>query len=267
MRPPRPAPRTADPTRPLAGATALVTGAAGGLGAAQVAALAAAGARVVAHARTDGDALRAVADASGAAPVARDLASPEACRALVREAASETGRLDVLVANHATMTMAPLVDADPDDWWRVVETNLLGTFALVQEAARVMRAQGDGGRIVVISSEWGVTGWPEATAYAASKAGLISLVKCLGRELAPEGILVNAIAPGVIDTPQLAVDAAAAGIPLAEMHERYAAGIPLGRIGRPEEIAEAVVFLAQPGLRAVAGQTLQANGGSTRGRV
>jgi NAD(P)-dependent dehydrogenase (short-subunit alcohol dehydrogenase family) len=159
------------------------------------------------------------------------------------------------------------VEADPMEWWLVVETNLLGTYALIQEAVRVMREQGSGGRIIVVSSEWGVIGWPEATAYAASKAGLISLVKCLGHELAAEGILVNAIAPGVIDTPQLNVDAQSAGITLEEMHAQYAEGIPLGRIGRPEEIAAAVEFLADPQLHAIVGQTLQINGGSTRGRV
>ncbi len=251
----------------LSDSTALVTGAAGGLGAAQVSALVRAGAETVAHARSDGPALRAVVERTGAIPIAKDLGVPEACRELVREAAEATGRLDVLVANHAAMSMGSLVEADPDEWWRVVETNLLGTYALIQEAVRVMREQGSGGRIIVISSEWGVIGWPEATAYAASKAGLISLVKCLGRELAPEGILVNAIAPGVIDTPQLNVDADAAGIALEEMHARYASAIPLGRIGRPDEIAATVAFLADPGLRAMAGQTVQVNGGSTRGRA
>lgn len=247
--------------------TALVTGAAGGLGLAQVSALAAHGARVVAHARRVTTELEALAERTAATPVIADLSAPDSCRSLVREAASVSGQLDVVVANHATMSMGPLVDADPAEWWRVVETNLLGTFAMVQEAARVMRSQGHGGRIIIISSEWGIIGWPEATAYAASKAGLISLVKCLGHELAPEGIFVNAIAPGVIDTPQLQVDADAAGVSLQDMRQQYASGIPLGRIGRPEEIAEAVAFLADPGLRAMVGQTVQLNGGSTRSRV
>lgn len=251
----------------LTGRVALVTGAAGGLGRAQVSALATAGAQVFAHGRRITPELQQLAAEAGAAPIARDLALPEDCRALVRDTHAEGGRLDVLVANHATMSMAPLVDADSDDWWRVVETNLLGTYALIQETVRVMREQGGGGRIIVISSEWGVTGWPEASAYAASKAGLISLVKCLGHELAPEGILVNAIAPGVIDTPQLGVDAESAGLSLPEMHAAYAAEIPMGRIGNPTEIAAAVKFLADPDLRAMVGQTIQINGGATRGRV
>ena len=132
---------------------------------------------------------------------------------------------------------------DPEDWWKVVDTNLGGTFHLVQAVLPHMRARGSG-RIVVVTSEWGITGWPGATAYAASKAGLVSLVKTLGRELAPEGIIVNAIAPGVTDTPQLEVDARDAGTTLEEMHRRYAAGIPLGRIGTADEMAAVVALLA-----------------------
>lgn len=247
--------------------TVLVTGAVGGLGVAHTAAFAQAGAEVLAHARQRTKALDQLEQSTGATGIVQDLSTPEACRELIRDAVAQKGRLDTLVANHATMTMAPLVTADEADWWGVVEVNLLGTFALIQEAVRVMRAQGSGGRIIVIVSEWGVTGWPEATAYASSKAGLISLVKCLGHELAPEGILVNAIAPGVIDTPQLNVDAEAAGLSLAEMHAEYAKLIPMNRIGLPEEIAAAAVLLASPELHSMAGQTMQINGGATRSRV
>jgi NAD(P)-dependent dehydrogenase (short-subunit alcohol dehydrogenase family) len=172
----------------------------------------------------------------------------------------------VLVANHAYMTMAPFLEHDLDDWWAVLDTNLGGTFHLVQAVLPGMRRRG-GGRIVVVSSEWGVTGWPGATAYSASKAGLISLTKTLGRELAPEGIIVNALAPGVTDTPQLEVDARDAGVDLAAMHQRYAEDIPLGRIARAEEMADVVALLADFRLSAMVGQVVQANGGSTRGRV
>ena len=113
----------------------------------------------------------------------------------------------------------------------------------------------------------GVTGWPEATAYAASKAGLIALVKTLGRELAPEAIIVNAVAPGVTDTPQLQVDAHAAGVSLAAMHAKYAELIPLGRIGRPDEVSTIVSLLADFRISAMVGQVVQANGGSTRTRA
>ncbi len=125
----------------------------------------------------------------------------------------------------------------------MVDTNLGGTFFLVQAVLPYMRAAG-AGRIVVITSEWGVTGWPEATAYAAAKSGLISLVKTLGRELAPEHIIVNAVAPGVTDTPQLQVDADAAGVDLADDPRSYATAIPLGRIGVADEVAAAVELLS-----------------------
>ncbi|WP_310572607.1 SDR family NAD(P)-dependent oxidoreductase [Leucobacter aridicollis] len=250
----------------LSGSRALVTGATGGLGQAQVAALSSAGATVYAHGRTRDERMARLEDSDRVYGLVADLSSPAGCRSLV-QAAAKDGGLDYLVANHATMSMSPLATANEAEWWRVVETNLLGTFALIQEATAAMRASGRGGRIVVIVSEWGVTGWPEASAYAASKAGLISLVKSLGHELAAEGILVNAIAPGVIDTPQLSVDAEAAGLTLEEMHREYSAGIPVGRIGYPEEIAEAVRFLCDPALTAMAGQTIQINGGATRGRV
>jgi NAD(P)-dependent dehydrogenase (short-subunit alcohol dehydrogenase family) len=148
----------------------------------------------------------------------------------------------------------------------VVDTNLSGTFHTIQSVLPGMRRLG-GGRIVIIASEWGVTGWPRATAYAASKAGLIALTKTLGRELARENIIVNAVAPGVIDTPQLEVDAADVGLALTEMHRRYALDIPVGRIGRPDEIADTVAFLVSPRLGALIGQTIQINGGSTRCRV
>ena len=112
-----------------------------------------------------------------------------------------------------------------------------------------------------------IPGWPEATAYAASKAGLVALVKTLGRELAPEGIIVNGLAPGVTDTPQLLVDAEAAGVSLAEIHERYASDIPVRRIGRPEDLSSAVSLLCDFRLSAMVGQIVQVNGGTTRSRV
>ena len=119
------------------------------------------------------------------------------------------------------------------------------------------------GRVVVIASEWGVTGWPNATAYAASKGGLISLVKSAARALGPRGVAVNAVAPGITDTPQLQVDADDAGITLPEMIERYAADIPLGRVGRPEDVAEVVAFLCSDEAIALVGQVIQPNGGTT----
>lgn len=246
----------------LDGRSALVTGAAQGMGASHARRLAADGAKVVVNDRIASADLNALASEIRGLAAPADLADREQVRAMV----DQLDDLDIVVANHAYMTMAPFAEHDLDDWWRVVDANLSGTFHLVQAAVPGMRRRG-GGRVVVISSEWGVTGWPGASAYSASKAGLVSLVKTLGRELAPDGILVNAIAPGVTDTPQLQVDADAAGIPLEDMHRTYAQDIPLGRIGRPEEISAAVALLCDFRLQAMTGQILQVNGGSTRTRA
>ncbi|KMO80294.1 short-chain dehydrogenase [Mycolicibacterium chubuense] len=253
-------------TTSLTDRVALVTGAAQGMGVAHARRLAAAGATVAVNDLRERAALTELADSIGGFAVPGDVSDPAECVRIADTVADTAGRLDVLVANHAYMTMAPLLEHDDADWWAVVDTNLGGTFFLVQAVLPHMRRHGEG-RIVVITSEWGVTGWPEATAYAASKAGLISLVKTLGRELAPERIIVNAVAPGVTDTPQLEVDAAAAGVDLATVHAQYAQGIPLGRIGSAAEIAAAVELLADFEVSAVVGQVLSCNGGSTRSRV
>lgn len=250
----------------LDGRVALVTGAARGMGAAHARRLAAAGATVAVNDIRDSAELTALADEIGGLSVAGDVSDPDECVRIAADVVRAVGRLDVLVANHAYMTMAPLADHDDTDWWKVVDTNLSGTFFLIQAVLPHMRAAG-AGRVVVVSSEWGITGWPEATAYAASKSGLISLVKTLGRELAPEHIIVNAVAPGVTDTPQLQVDADAAGIELQAIHRHYASSIPLGRIGFPEEVAAAVELLADFDVEAVVGQVISCNGGSTRSRA
>jgi len=250
----------------LDGRVALVTGAAQGMGAAHARRLAAAGATVAVNDIRDSAELDALADEIGGLTAAGDVSGPDECVRIVADVVQAAGRLDVLVANHAYMTMAPLLDHDDADWWKVVDTNLSGTFYLVQAVLPHMRNAG-AGRIVVVSSEWGITGWPEATAYAASKAGLISLVKTLGRELAPERIIVNAVAPGVTDTPQLQVDADAAGVELEAIHRHYASSIPLGRIGLPDEVAAAVELLADFDVEAVVGQVISCNGGSTRSRA
>jgi NAD(P)-dependent dehydrogenase (short-subunit alcohol dehydrogenase family) len=250
----------------LDGRVALVTGAARGMGAAHARRLAAAGATVAVNDIRDSAELAALADEIGGLTAAGDVSDPAECVRIVADVVQATGRLDVLVANHAYMTMSPLLDHDDTDWWKVLGTNLSGTFYLVQAVLPHMRDAG-AGRIVVVSSEWGITGWPEATAYAASKAGLISLVKTLGRELAPERIIVNAVAPGVTDTPQLQVDAEAAGVDLEAIRRQYASSIPLGRIGLPDEVSAAVELLSDFDVEAVVGQVISCNGGSTRSRA
>jgi NAD(P)-dependent dehydrogenase (short-subunit alcohol dehydrogenase family) len=251
---------------PFADRLALVTGSTQGIGRAIAERLARDGATVAVNGLRRDERMEAVVEATSGVPAPADVSDRAAVTAMVADLERNVGIVDVLVVNHAYMTMGPLVDHDLDDWWRVVDTNLGGAFHLVQAVLPGMLRAGTG-RIVLVSSEWGVTGWPEATAYAASKAGLISLTKTLGRELAPRGVIVNAVAPGVIDTPQLEVDAKSAGITRDRIIEEYARAIPMGRVGRPEEIASTVALLADPRMAAFVGQVLQVNGGSTRTRA
>lgn len=251
---------------PLDGTVALVTGAAQGIGAAIARRLAADGAQVAVNDLAGRPALAALATEIGGIPAAADISRRDQVHAMAAEVEAAAAPVTTLVCNAAYMSMHPFPDHPPDDWQKIIDTNLTGTFHLIQAVLPGMRRLGRG-RVIIVTSYWGVTGWPGAAGYAASKAGLIALTKTLGRELAPEGIVVNAIAPGVIATPQLEVDAGAAGVSLAEMQRRYALGVPLGRIGRPEEIAAAAAFLADPRVGAMVGQILQVNGGEIRCRA
>jgi 2-hydroxycyclohexanecarboxyl-CoA dehydrogenase len=248
------------------GLVALVTGAAQGLGHATALRLAADGHRVAVNDIADDERLRELADRIGGAAVPGDIADPGAGPRLARAVADRLGPVQILVANAAAMAMSAFLDAKPGDWWRQVDVNLTGHFRLIQAVTPGMRAAGHG-RIVIIASGWGVIGHPNATAYAASKAGLIALTKGLGRELGPQGILANAIAPSYIDTEQLRVDASDAGISLDEIRQRYRDLVPVRRLASPDDIAAAVSFLAGPGSSAVVGQVLQPSGGVTRTRA
>jgi len=245
---------------------ALVTGAAQGLGHATALRLAADGFAVAVNDVTDDGRLAELAGRTGGIAVPADISDPAAGPAMAEAVARRLGPVQVLVANAAAMAMSPFLEAKPAEWWRQIDVNLSGHFRLIQAVIPGMRAQGHG-RIIIISSGWGVIGHPNATAYAASKAGLIALTKGLGRELGPQGILTNAIAPSFIDTEQLRVDADDAGITLDEMRQRYREQIPVRQLASPADIAAAVAFLAGPGSGAVIGQVLQPNGGVTRTRA
>jgi 2-hydroxycyclohexanecarboxyl-CoA dehydrogenase len=245
---------------------ALVTGAAQGLGHESALRLAADGFLVAVNDIADDGRLSDLAGRIGGLAVPADIADPEAITGITARVARRLGGIDALVANAAAMEMGPFLTQDPRTWWHQVEVNLSGHFRLVQAVVPHMRRAG-GGRIVLIASEWGVSGHANATAYAASKAGLIALAKGLGRELGPQAILTNAIAPSYIDTEQLRVDAADAGITLDQMRQRYRELVPIGQLATVADIAGAVAFLVGPGGSAVVGQVLQPNGGVVRTRA
>jgi NAD(P)-dependent dehydrogenase (short-subunit alcohol dehydrogenase family) len=206
----------------------------------------------------------AVAAAIGGFAVPFDASDSGAVRAGVAACEDEHGPVELLVANHAYMTMAPFLEQDPAELDRHLAVNLLGTAWLVRACAPQMARRGYG-RIVATASEWGQIGWPEAAAYAASKGAIIALVKSVAVRYASAGVAVNAVGPGTTDTPQLDVDAAAAGLTHDEMLAVYGRDVPLGRCGRPEEIAATVAFLLSTPAIAFVGQVLGPNGGSTRG--
>lgn len=239
---------------------ALVTGAAQGIGCAIAARLAADGCRVALNDRVASGALSEAAERARGMEIVADVSDPDAVYDMYRRITAELGPVQVVVSNHAVLNKHPLLETDPAHWWRDLDTNLSGAFYVARAAIPGMIAA-QRGAIVFISSCWGITGEPLTTAYSASKAGMISLSRSLARELTPLGISVNAIAPGVIDTPQLRVDADAAGRSLDDMRREFAGLTPIGRIGTPAEVAATVSFLTGHGARALVGQVLQPNGG------
>ena len=250
----------------LDGVVCLVTGAAQGIGQGIVKRMALEGATVAVNGRVDDQRLRSVVGEMGGFAAPADIADREAVQRMVASVESSLGPIEVLVCNAARMTMKPFLEQDPDEWWDQVNINLTGHMNVIAAVLPGMRRLGRG-RIVIFSSLWGPIGWENASGYASSKSALISLGRSLARELAPEGIYVTIVAPGIIDTPQLQVDADDAGVSLEEIHGIYAKDIPAGRIGTPDDVARTVVFLSTETARAFVGQTIHPNGGEIRGSM
>jgi len=238
----------------LAGRTALVTGASGGIGAAIAAALHSAGATVTLSG-TRREALEAAkARLDGRTHVVRcDLASPEDVEKLVPAAEQAMGSIDILV-NNAGITRDNLAMRMKDaEWQAVLDVNLTASFRLARAVMRGMMKRRFG-RIIGITSVVGVTGNAGQANYAAAKAGMIGMSKALAQEVASRGITVNCVAPGFIDTDMTRV------LP-EEQRKALLTQIPLGRLGKVEDIAAAVAYLASPGADYVTGAVLHVNGG------
>ena len=243
---------------PLDGRVAIVTGGSRGIGLAIAALLAEDGAAVVVSGR-DADRLqRAVkeleAQGRAAHAVAADVASREDCDRLVDAVKERFGRIDVLVNNAGITRDGLLVRMKDEDWDRVMDVNLRGVFLMTRAATKAMVRQKSGGRVINITSMAGAMGNAGQANYSAAKAGLIGLTKAAARELAHWSILVNAVAPGLIETDM------ATALP-AQAREALLAQVPLKRIGTAREVAEVVRFLAGDGAAYITGQVFHVNGG------
>jgi 3-oxoacyl-[acyl-carrier protein] reductase len=238
----------------LTGKTALVTGATGGIGGAIARALHAQGATVLC-AGTRIQVLDQLVAEMGerAIAVAADLKDPSAGDMLVKRAEADLGKLDILVNNAGFTRDGLAMRMKDEDWSEVIEVNLTAAFRLARASLRGMMKRREG-RIISITSVVGVSGNPGQVNYCAAKAGMIGMTKSLAQEVASRGITVNCVAPGFIETPM--TDALN-----EQQRERILQNLPAGRLGRPDEIAASVVYLASSEAAYVTGQTIHVNGG------
>jgi len=244
---------------PLAGQVALVTGASRGIGRAIALELARQGADIGLLQRGDAadvvDAIRALGRRAAIAQV--DLADPTAAEQAVEHLADDLGRLDVAVCNAGMVQRQAALEVSLADWQRVVDVNLVSSFAVARTVARRFVAQGQGGGCIVFTaSVLAFQGGWTVSSYAASKAGVANLARALANEWAPLGIRVNAVAPGYVENEQTA--------PLRANAERFAAissRIPAGRWGTDADVAATVAFLVSPAAAYIHGSVLTVDGG------
>ncbi|MBM3545802.1 MAG: SDR family oxidoreductase [Alphaproteobacteria bacterium] len=235
--------------------TAVVTGGGSGIGKAIAKELTAEGARV-AIVDIDAGRAEAVARELGGSSVAiqADVSRPEDAACLAADAARQLGKIDILIHSAGVGAERSFLDTTPEEWRRIIDIDLSGTFYTCQAVAKVM-AERRYGRIVTLASTAGIRGGTGRTAYGAAKGGVITLTKVMAVELAPYGITANTLAPGAIETELVK------RMHSPETRVVYRRGIPLDRYGVPEEVAAAALFLASDEARYVTGSVLAVDGG------
>ncbi|MFK7746204.1 MAG: L-iditol 2-dehydrogenase [Roseobacter sp.] len=248
----------------LTGKIALVTGGARGIGRAICHAMASAGAQVVVADLQHGDAQKTAVDVGGMA-VKLNVADFDSIQTAVDQIEQNLGGIDILVNNAGVFNMASIDKITPEDYRRQYDINVGGTLFVTQAVAPVMKRRG-GGSIINFSSQAGRRGEPNISVYCSTKAAVISVTQSLALELANDNIRVNAIAPGVVDTPMWdVVDAQFSEYenkPLGQKKREVGQAVPLGRMGDPRDIADPCVFLASDAARYITAQTLNVDGGN-----
>jgi NAD(P)-dependent dehydrogenase (short-subunit alcohol dehydrogenase family) len=232
----------------------IVTGAASGIGRECVRILLKDEARIAALDIQEQALAQAYGDDDRVAAIRLDLGDPESCGAAVAEAIDYLETVDALIHFAAMWSGTGWEDSDAAEWARVLAVNLTGTFLVAQAVARHMVAAGSGAIVLTASDSAKVGGVAGGPAYVASKGGVIALTRSLARALGPHGVRVNAINPGVVDTPMTTSWS-------AELKRATVERTPLGRIGRPDDIADVACFLASDAARFVTGEVVEVNGG------
>jgi NAD(P)-dependent dehydrogenase (short-subunit alcohol dehydrogenase family) len=255
------------PTQPsdFAGKVVVVTGAAQGIGRGIAEAFARAGATVILAdyvAATTQQAAREISTATGVAAHALgvDVRDADSVSSLVDRVLARLGRIDVLVNNAAVYPNTPVLEMTDAEWDAVFDTNVKGVFLVSRAVAQSMVDRGEGGRIINISSGAGVSGRVGASHYCSSKAAVNMFTRVLAMELGPHRITVNAVAPGLIEVERT-------GELAPEYVDKIVRNLPAGRIGKPDDIARACLFLASPASSFITGSILSVDGGSTAGRT
>ena len=244
---------------------ALVTGGTSGIGQATALLLAEEGAQVAITGRSEsrGRKVRAEIEQAGgqAIFVRADVRFADECRRTVEDTVQAFGRLDILVNNAGVLYPNTVLDCTEEEWDLTVDISLKGTFLMSKYALPIMIAQGSGA-IVNIASGWGLVGGNEAAAYCAAKGGVVLLTKAMAIDHSRQGIRVNCVCPGDVDTPMLVQDAKSRGMSW-DAYWAEASDRPMGRVGQPKEIAKAVLFLASDDASFVTGAILAVDGGGT----
>ncbi len=250
----------------LADKVAIITGGAQGIGRAFCQRFAAEGAKVVVADINFAEAKKTADGLDGAMAIELDVTKQASIDAMVEKVNAEFGRIDILVNNAALFTLAPIVEISREDYDRVFAVNVAGLLFTLQTVARSMIAHGTKGRIINMASQAGRRGEALVGVYCASKAAVISLTQSAALGLIKDGIRVNGIAPGVVDTPMWdEVDAKFAqyeNLAIGEKKRQVGLAVPYGRMGFPDDLAGAAVFLASDDAEYVVAQTLNVDGGN-----